>query len=91
MHKIDAVLENFGWSPEGRGCSGLVFRNLNRGQHRAVHSLEGNQVTTRIGPFGTLQYGAQYEYLHRGTWAGLGGAPKGLDSVMLTSIRYFLP
>jgi len=43
------------------------------------------------GPFGTLQYGAQYEYLYRSTWSGHGGAPKGLDSVVMTSFRYFLP
>jgi hypothetical protein len=43
------------------------------------------------GPFGTLQYGTQYEYLHRSTWTGQGGAPKGLDSVVMTSFRYYLP
>jgi hypothetical protein len=43
------------------------------------------------GPFGSLQYGAQYEYLHRTAWAGQGGAPKGLDSVAMTSFRYYLP
>ena len=43
------------------------------------------------GPFGTLQYGAQYEYLYRGTWSGIGGDPKGLDSVAMTSLRFFLP
>lgn len=43
------------------------------------------------GPFGTLQYGTQYEYLHRRAWAGQGGAPKGMDSVVMTSLRYYLP
>ncbi len=43
------------------------------------------------GPFGTLQYGLQYEYLYRSTWSGIGGDPKGLDSVVLTSFRYFIP
>src|ERR1700678_4294892 len=49
MHKVDTVLEDFRWTPEGHGCSRLVLRNLNRGEHRAVHSLEGNQVATGIG------------------------------------------
>jgi hypothetical protein len=48
MHKLDAVLEDLRWPPEGHGCSRLVLRNLNGGEHRAVHSLEGNQVTTGI-------------------------------------------
>jgi len=43
------------------------------------------------GPFGTLQYGAQYEFLHRSTWSGVGGAPQGSDSVVLSSFRYLLP
>lgn len=43
------------------------------------------------GPFGALQSGAQYQYLYRGTWSGEGGAPKGLDSVAMTSLRYYLP
>ena len=49
MHKLDTVLEDLRWPPEGHGCSRLVFRNLNGGEHRAVHSLEGNQVTAGIG------------------------------------------
>src|SRR5258705_7879844 len=48
-HQLDTVLEDLGWAPEGRGCSCLVLGNLNSGKHRAVHSLEGNQVTAGIG------------------------------------------
>ena len=54
MHKVDAVLEDLGWAPEGRGCSRLVFGNLNGGKHRAVHSLKGNQVAA----------GIDYRYVH---------------------------
>ncbi|MFB3915788.1 MAG: hypothetical protein ACE14M_03605 [Terriglobales bacterium] len=49
------------------------------------------------GSFGTLQYGAQYEYLYRSTWAGTNGgtvpgfAPKGIENVVYTTFRYFLP
>jgi hypothetical protein len=43
------------------------------------------------GSFGTLQYGAQYEYIRRITWAGVGGAPQGFDNVFLTSMRFYLP
>jgi hypothetical protein len=43
------------------------------------------------GPHGTLQYGLQYEYLHRTAWSGIGGTPKGLDSVVLSSFRYLIP
>lgn len=43
------------------------------------------------GPYGTLQYGAQYEYLQRNTWAAVGGAPQGNDNVLYNSFRYILP
>src|ERR1700722_8054763 len=49
MHDVDTVLEDLGWATEGGGRPRLVLRNLNRGQHRAVHSLEGDQVATGIG------------------------------------------
>ena len=39
----------FGGAPEGRGCARFVFRYLNGGKHRAIHSLEGNQVPPGIG------------------------------------------
>ena len=44
------------------------------------------------GPFGTLQYGMQFEYISRTAWSAVkGGAPTGNDAVGLTSIRYYLP
>ena len=56
------------------------------------------------GSYGTLRYGAQYEYIERGTWSGNdakysnvsastkdGTAPRGIDNVGLLSLRYILP
>lgn len=43
------------------------------------------------GPYGTFQYGAQVEYFYRDTWSGVGGAPKGLDTVVFNSFRFILP
>jgi hypothetical protein len=54
MHKVDAILEDFRWPTEGDGRSRLVFRYLNGREHSAIHSLEGNQVTTGVG----------YSYVH---------------------------
>jgi hypothetical protein len=42
VHKLDTVLEDLRWPPESHGCSRLVLRNLNGGEHRAVYSFEGN-------------------------------------------------
>jgi hypothetical protein len=51
------------------------------------------------GPRGRLQFGTQYSYVTRQTWSGVGpsgaGAPgvtpEGLDGMVFTSFRYYLP
>jgi hypothetical protein len=44
------------------------------------------------GPWGRLQYGMQYSYATRNTWsANAGGNPHGIDNMMFTSFRYYLP
>lgn len=54
------------------------------------------------GSYGTLRYGAQYEYTQRGTWSGngksllidsslAGTTLKGIDNIGEFSIRYILP
>ncbi|MGO9862766.1 MAG: hypothetical protein ACLPLR_04065 [Terriglobales bacterium] len=43
------------------------------------------------GPRGRFQYGTQYSYVTRNTWSGVGGSPNGLDGMVFTSFRYYLP
>jgi hypothetical protein len=51
------------------------------------------------GPKGRFQFGTQYSYVTRQTWSGVGpgGAgnpgvtPEGLDGMVFTSFRYYLP
>ncbi len=51
------------------------------------------------GPRGRFQFGTQYSYVTRQTWSGIGpsGAgqpgvtPEGLDGMVFTSFRYYLP
>ena len=49
------------------------------------------------GPKGRLQYGIQYSYVARDTWhgsgftPGIGVSPSGLDNMVFTSFRYYLP
>ena len=51
------------------------------------------------GPRGKFQFGAQYSYVTRQTWSGVGpagakapgGSPEGLDNMVFTSFRYYLP
>jgi hypothetical protein len=51
------------------------------------------------GPRGRFQFGTQYSYVTRQTWSGVGFAgatgpgasPEGLDGMVFTSLRYYLP
>jgi hypothetical protein len=48
------------------------------------------------GPRGRFQFGTQYSYVTRETWSGVAGtgtsgAPSGLDNMIFTSFRYYLP
>jgi hypothetical protein len=49
------------------------------------------------GPRGRFQFGTQYSYITRQTWSGtgfvkgIGVSPEGLDNMVMTSFRYYLP
>jgi len=49
------------------------------------------------GPRGRFQFGTQYSYVTRRTWsgkgftAGVGASPAGIDNMIFTSFRYYLP
>jgi hypothetical protein len=48
------------------------------------------------GPRGRFQFGTQYSYVTRETWSGVAGtgtsgSPSGLDNMVYTSFRYYLP
>lgn len=49
------------------------------------------------GPRGRLQFGTQYSYVTRQTWSGTGFSkgtsvtPEGIDNMIFTSFRYYLP
>jgi hypothetical protein len=51
------------------------------------------------GPKGRVQFGAAYSYVAKDAWSGTGGvaaggaaiSPKGIDNMVFTSFRYYLP
>lgn len=76
------------YAPESNFSCSANFKNLLQG-------TTGFYYRMYKGSYGTLQYGLQYSYTHKGTWAGLNGAtpvsPKANESMVLTNFRYFLP
>ena|SRR5271166_6242935 len=48
------------------------------------------------GKEGTLQWGLEYEYIHRKAWAGNTGTPpspfpSGIQNVLMTAVRWYFP
>jgi hypothetical protein len=80
---------NTGFTPGGLGkCSG---------QTRAIiEGTLGFWYRFYNGPKGRFQFGTQYSYVTRETWSGVAGpgtsgSPSGLDNMVYTSFRYYLP
>jgi len=51
----------------------------------------GFWIKLYAGPKGRLQFGPQYSYVTRNTWAGTGGEPHAVENMFFTSFRYYLP
>jgi hypothetical protein len=43
------------------------------------------------GPYGTLKYGMNYEFVRRNSWTAVAGSPSGQEHIVMTSIRFVLP
>ena len=62
-----------------------------------IEGTAGYWYRIYTGPKGRLQYGIQYSYVARDTWhgsgftPGIGVSPSGLDNMVFTSFRYYLP
>ena len=73
-----------GFTPTGTGsCTGNT--------RVVVEGTAGFWYKVYSGPKGRIQFGAQYEYVVRNTWRGLGGDPGTNNNIGLTSFRYYLP
>jgi hypothetical protein len=63
----------------------------------AIEGTAGFWYRFYSGPRGRFQFGTQYSYVTRQTWAGEGFSkgnsvsPEGIDNMVFTSFRYYLP
>src|ERR1700678_449819 len=75
---------NSGFAPGALGkCTGCT---------RAIAvGATGFWYTCYNGPHVRFRFGTQSSYVTRDPWSGTGGAPHGLDSMVFTSFRYYLP
>lgn len=73
-----------GYNPGG-------LKNCNGDTRAIIEGTIGFWYRFYKGPKGTLQWGPQYSYIDRNTWAGKGGNPSATENMILTSFRYYLP
>ena len=82
-------------SGTGFGFGGLS--NCNADTQRVIEGTFGFWLRLYSGPKGKLQLGSQYSYVTRGSWTGTGAttgtfvAPHGIENMVFTSFRYYLP
>ncbi len=67
------------------GSCGAATRALVEGTAEFVYRFYDS------AKYGRLQYAMQYSYLNREAWTGIGGAPKGTNNMVFTSMRYYIP
>jgi hypothetical protein len=75
----------------GNGFSFGPLLNCNADTQRVIEGTVGFWLKLHSGPKGRLQFGPQYSYVSRDAWAGTGGTPKGIENMVMTSFRYYLP
>jgi hypothetical protein len=73
-----------GFLPGGLGSCTADTRSL-------VEGTVGFWHRVYQGPKGRMQWGPQVSYINRDTWSGSNGEPHGLDTMVFTSFRYYLP
>ena len=80
----------------GTGFTPTVVANCTADTRVIMEGTLGFWYRFYNGPKGRFQFGTQYAYVTRVVWngvaaAGLSGSPSGLDNMVFTSFRYYLP
>jgi len=78
-------------TPIGIGFNPGGLKNCTGDTRNVLEGTIGFWFRFYNGPKGRLQWGPQYSYIVRNTWAGIGGDPSAKESMILTSFRYYLP
>jgi hypothetical protein len=78
-------------APGSGGFAPGALANCTADSRVVIEGTAGFWYRFYNGTRGKFQFGAQYSYVTRNTWSGAGGDPNGLDSMVFTSFRYYLP
>jgi len=84
--------------PNGSGVLPGSLGSCTADTRAVIEGTAGFWYRFYSGPRGRMQFGMQYSYVTRQTWAGvpstnppLSGSPEGVDGMFFTSLRYYLP
>jgi hypothetical protein len=78
-------------SPGSGGFAPGTLANCTADTRALIEGTLGFWYRFYSGPRGRFQYGTQYSYVTRNTWSGDGRSPNGIDNMVFTSFRYYLP
>ena len=88
-------------APGSGGFSPGALKNCTGDTRAIIEGTAGFWYSLYSGPKGRFRFGTQYSYVTRQTWAGVSSAPgvtpvtyagpEGLDGMVFTSFRYYLP
>jgi hypothetical protein len=78
-------------APGSGGFSPGSLANCTADTRSVIEGTGGFWYKFYSGPRGSFRFGADYSYLTRFTWSGVGGSPYGVDNMIFTSFRYYLP
>jgi hypothetical protein len=77
--------------PGSGGFAPGTLANCTADTRAVIEGTAGFWYKFYNGPRGRFQFGADYAYLTRNAWSGVGGQPHGIDNMIFTSFRYYLP
>jgi hypothetical protein len=80
-----------GGAPLTPGFNGSNPANCSGDTRSIIEGTIGFWYHFYSGPKGRLQWGPQYSYVNRNTWAGVGGNPNAIENMFFTSFRFYLP
>ncbi|MGA8493554.1 MAG: hypothetical protein WB711_24245, partial [Terriglobales bacterium] len=78
-------------TPLSNGFNPGGLSNCNGDTRSIIEGTLGFWYRFYSGPKGKIQWGPQYSYIDRNTWAGKGGNPSATENMFFTSFRYYLP
>jgi len=77
--------------PGSGGFAPGTLANCTADTRALIEGTSGFWYKFHSGPKGSFRFGADYAYLTRNAWSGVGGQPHGVDNMIFTSFRYYLP